>query len=544
MTGLVLLVPRLLVAQEAPPADPGRVTLTAGERAWLQVHPLIRVGYDPAWPPFSFTNAGGACVGIDADVLALVAQRLGIRFEHVHGTTWTETYERARRGEIDMLGGIARTPEREQHFHFTDPYVKFPVGIITRTNAAFLWSVEDLFGKVVATPSNYATTLELQRVYPEIKLRLTENMEEAMDLVSDGDAAATVTNLANASFIIKTRGLSNLKIAGIMPETFELRFAVRQDWPELIGILDKGLASITRADLQAIDHRWIRVDYARVIRWDLVWKTAAIVLAVLTSVIGIFVWHNRSLKRELRERIRLQTEVEQAHRELTRINDDRSALLQMAAHDLRGPLTGMQLVVDSSLRLRAIPGDEGLRMIEGQVKQMTLLLNNILDLEAIETGRRELRPVRMDAVTLLTTVLPATRADAARKNIRVETTIEQIPTMVQADEMALRQVMENLLSNAVKFTPAGGLVHVALTGDGGEAKLKVCDDGPGVPVAERERIFAKYTRGSAQPTGGEKSTGLGLSIVRSLAEAMRGRVWCEEAPAGRGAVFVLVLPAA
>jgi signal transduction histidine kinase len=533
-----------LVAQGAAPADPDRITLTAGEQAWLHAHPLIRVGYDPAWPPFSFTDVGGVYAGIDADVLALLGQRLGLKFAPIHGATWTETYERARRGEIDVLGGIARTPEREHHFHFTEPYVKFPVGIITRTNGAFLWSVEDLFGKVVATPRNYATTLELQRTYPEINLRLTENMEEAMDLVSDGAAAATVTNLANASFIIKTRGLSNLKIAGIMPETFELRLAVRQDWPELIGILDKGIASITRADLQAIDHRWIRVDYAKVIRWDIVWKTSAIVLGVLVSVIGFFVWHNRSLRRELVERIRLQKEVEQAHRELTRINDDRSALLQMAAHDLRGPLTGMQLVVDSSLRLKAMPGDEALRLIEGQIIQMTLLLNDILDLEAIETGRRELRSISMDAGPLLTALLSATQAEAGRKKIRVEAAIGPGPLTVQADEMALRQIMDNLLSNAVKFTPAGGLIHVTLTREGAEVRLKVCDDGPGVPAAERERIFAKYICGSARPTGGEKSTGLGLSIVRSLAEAMHGRVWCEASPAGRGAVFVLVLPAA
>ncbi len=532
-----------LLAEETGTGVVPCVTLTEAERAWIAAHPRIRVGYDADWPPFSFQKTTREFSGIDADILQLLSERLGIKFEPVHGSSWSDTFARAKNGEIDVLAGTARTPEREQNFHFTTPYQSFPAGIITRGDQPFLWSVYDLAGKTVAGPKDYVTMTELAREFPEVHLRYTEGVTEALELVAEGEADAVITNLVNASFIIKTRGLTSLKIAGIMPEVFDLRYAVRQDWPELVGLLDKGIATITRADLQALNHRWIRVDYARVVRWDLVWKAAALVLAVLTAVIGVFVWHNRSLKRELVERIRLQREVEQAHRELTRINDDRSALLQMAAHDLRGPLTGMQLVVDSSLRLRAVPGDEALLLIEGQVTRMARLLNDILDLEAIETGRRELRPIPIDAGQVLKNMLAAIGAEAARKKIEIETSCPGPPVTVLADETALRQIMDNLLSNAVKFTPLGGRIRVQLTRKVSEVRLEVCDDGPGVPATEREQIFTKYTRGSAKPTGGEKSTGLGLSIVRSLAESMRGRVWCENQPTGRGAMFVLVLPA-
>jgi two-component system, NarL family, sensor histidine kinase EvgS len=533
-----------LLGIEAEPAAGSTLSITAAEQAWIKAHPVVRVGYDADWPPFSFEKATGELSGIDADVLQLLSNRLGIKFEAVRGADWTETYARAKRGEIDILAGTARTPEREQSFHFTTPYQSFPAGIITRGDQPFLWSVYDLEGKTVAGPRNYVTMTELAREYPEVHLLYTANVADALVLVADRKADAAITNLANASFVIKTQGLSSLKIAGIMPEIFDLRYGVRQDWPELVGLLDKGIATITRADLQALNHRWVRVDYARVIRWDLVWKTSAIVLTVLASVIAFFVWHNRSLTRELAERIRLQKEVERAHFELTRINDDRSALLQMAAHDLRGPLTGMQLVVDSSLRLRSVPGEEALQLIEGQVKQMALLLNDILDLEAIETGRRELRLAPVDAGKVLASVLAPIRAEAARKKIEVTTSGFDQFVAVQADEMAMRQIVTNLLSNAVKFTQLNGTIRLLLSREGNEVQLQVCDDGPGVPVTEREKIFTKYVRGSAKPTAGEKSTGLGLSIVRSLAEAMRGQVWCEEPPSGRGAVFVLVLPAA
>lgn len=525
-------------------ADPtAPVNLTAVERAWIVAHPKIRVGYDTDWPPFSFEKSTGGLSGIDGDILQLLSERLGLKFEPAHGANWTETFERAKRGEIDILAGTAQTPEREQNFHFTDPYQSFPAGIITRGDQPFLWSVYDLEGKTVAGPRDYVTMTELAREYPEVKLRYTTSMADALELVADRQADAAITNLVNASFIIKTRGLSSLKIAGIMPRVFELRYAVRQDWPELVGILDKGIATISKSDLQALNHRWIRVDYARVVRWDLVWKTSAIVLSVLAIVIGGFMWHNRRLKRELVERIRLQKAVEKAHFELTRINDDRSALLQMAAHDLRGPLAGMQLVVDTSLRLRAMPGDEALLLIEGKVKQMANLLNDILDLEAIETGRRELRLAPIDAGQVLSSLLDFVRTEAARKKIEVAFSLPDHAVTVRADELALRQIIDNLLSNAVKFTAPGGKIRLLLDlKTPAEARIRVCDDGPGVPQAEREKIFTKYVRGSAKPTGGEKSTGLGLSIVRSLAEAMGGRVWCEDSPEAAGAVFVLILP--
>ena len=327
-----------------------------------------------------------------------------------------------------------------------------------------------------------------------------------------------------------------------MPKEFELRYGVRPDWPELVSLLNKGIATVGRADLQALNHRWIRVDYAKVIRWALVWKIAALVLSGLGLIIGFYGWNNRRLKRELMGRIRLQTEVESAHRELTRLSADRTALLQMAAHDLRGPLTRLQLIVDSSLLLRSIPGDEALGLIDGQVWQMTQLLNDILDLEAIENGRRELQITAVDAAHQLKGALNAARLEAARKKIEIEASNFAGPLAVRADEMALRQILDNLLSTAVKFTPPGGRIRVHLVRTGNEVRLEVCDDAPGVPVVERKKIFTKYVRGSASSTGGEKSTGLGLSIVHSLAEAMGGRVWCEASPDGPGAVFVLVLP--
>jgi signal transduction histidine kinase len=545
---LFLLLTAGAVGARAQTAE--RIALTEPERAWLAAHPHIRVGYDPEWPPFSLRNELGVFTGIDADVVALIGQRLGVTFEIVASASWTEAYARAERGEIDVLTGTARTPEREQKFHFSSTYIGFPVAIITRKDDAFLWSDYDLVGRRVAGPRNYATIMGLERDYPGVKIRPTATMGEAFDLVARDEADAVVTNLANASFIIKTQGLTDLKIAGIMPQRFELRYAVRQDWPELIGILDKGIASLTRADMQALDHRWIRVDYASVIRWDLVWKTAAAVLAVLGTVIGFLIWHYRAVRAELTQRLALQQELESANTRLNLANaelqvrhEEKNELMRVAAHDLRSPLTAVAL--GAGLLRENLAGDQRRQaeIMLSSTRQMTRLIDDLLEVHELEEGRRQFLFEAVDVGAALRETLHGLEPVAQHKGIRLEVTgLADLPA-VRADAGALREVFDNLCSNALKFSPAGSCLSVSAELRPAFVRVEVRDQGPGVPAGEKERIFTKYARGTAQPTGGEKSTGLGLAIVRELVSVMNGRVWCEDAVGG-GAMFVVQVPLA
>lgn len=523
---------RLAGAEDHPALPPA-------DRAWLAQHPVIRVGYDPGWPPFSLRDARGKFSGIDADTLALLSKRYGFQFEFVTRGTWTEVYEAARRGEIDFLVGTARTPEREREFHFTRPYFSFPVVIVTRIDEPIVWSVLDLEGRRVAGARGYAATAELQRIYPELKFRLTDTIEEALTLVSDGGADAVTTNLPNASFVAKTRGLTNLKIAGVMPETFDLCYAVRQDWPELIGILERASASLTDADKQAIVHPWIRVDYARVIRWDLVWKAALAVLALVALGMSVVVRRNRRLARELAERCRLLEQVEKANRQLGELHRDKDELMHMAAHDLRSPLTAISLGIEHQrLGLGSFELDERLR---SSVRQMGRLIDDLLDVHTLEEGRREFRFAPTDVAALVQEVAADLRPVAARKDIVLQQSfdVDQLP-LAMGDASALRQVVDNLISNAIKFSPLHSRIIVRLRRWNEFIRLEIEDEGPGVPPEEKERIFGKYVRGTARPTAGEKSTGLGLAIVRQLITAMNGRVWCDPAPE-KGTVFVVVL---
>ncbi|HTB81026.1 MAG TPA: transporter substrate-binding domain-containing protein [Opitutaceae bacterium] len=526
----------------APNKSESRIDLTPAEQAWLAAHPHIRLGYDPSWQPFSFTDDGGKLGGIDADVLALICPRLGLHLETGTAPTWSVVYARALAREVDMLAGTARTPEREPYFLFTAPYLSFPVAIITRTDAPFLWSVQDLVGRKVAVARNYAPTLDLQREYPGLQLVFTNTMNEAMQLVARGQADAVVTNLANASFIIKTRGLTDLKIAGMMPRDFELRYAVRPDWPELVGILDKGIASLTPSDLQAIDNRWIRIDYANVVRWDITWKIAAGIVLCLGVAVALIIARSRRLAYELAQRRRLQLALEESRDRLTQLNEEKIELLRMAAHDLRNPLTAILLSFDL-VEQGGLKPEVVLARIRNHVEQMMQLMSDLLDNETLEDGRRRLILGAVNPSAVLQEVLAVLAPPAERKKIFFDTSgVESAPSAL-ADAGALRQIIENLISNAMKFSPPDRTIWIRLREWNGRVRFEVCDQGPGVRPDEVERIFAKYVRGSAKPTAGENSTGLGLSIVRQLVTAMNGRAWCESVP-GKGATFIVVLPTA
>jgi len=520
----------------------GTGLLPENEQAWLAAHPHIRFGYDPDWPPFTFRAQDGHLIGIDADILALLGQRLGLSFELVSSADWNGAYAAARSRQIDALLGTISTPERAAYFNFSRTYLSFPMAIVSRDEAPTVWTMAKLDGKRVAVVPNYAVTSRLKAISPGATLVLEPNVAETLRAVVEGRADAAVTNLANATFLIETKGYTNLRVVGLGPTKSDLHYAVRNDWPELVDILNRGIASLTEEEIRAINDRWIKVKYEPGVRWDHIWKFGGAALLAVVALFAAIAYHNRRLARELSTRIRLQKEIEHARDELKRLNEDKVWLMEMAAHDLRSPLTAMQMLADLSLKQRGLPAEEAMAQLEPHIGRMLALLNNLFDVHAIEEGRRPVNARSLDLGELTSGVIRAAQGSADAKVIRIQASGLGEGLRTLGDEVAVRQVVENLVSNSLKFSPAGGTVEIALRKAGDLLRLEVRDHGPGVPESERERIFAKYARGTARPTAGEKSTGLGLAIVRSLVEAMRGQIWCEAADPG--ARFVVVLPAA
>ncbi len=227
--------------------------------------------------------------------------------------------------------------------------------------------------------------------------------------------------------------------------------------------------------------------------------------------------------------------------ELKRRNDEKTTFLGIAAHDLRNPL-GVILGYAEMLRDEEFPRRESAEMagkIVVAAERVRDLVAGLLELSAAEAGRVALEKRPCDLLALARRVVETLVEPAARKEIGIR--VEGAPVVVTGDPGAIQQVLENVVSNAVKFSPLGSTVTVSIRLDGGTGVVDVEDEGPGVTEADRARLFAKFARLSARPTGGESSTGLGLSIVKTLTEAMGGEVSLESPP-GRGARFRVRLP--
>jgi signal transduction histidine kinase len=255
---------------------------------------------------------------------------------------------------------------------------------------------------------------------------------------------------------------------------------------------------------------------------------------------------------------------------LQNLNHEKNEFLGIAAHDLKNPLTAMQMTASLVLKYQDKMSREDLReRLESVIvstTRMSEIITNLLDINAIESGKMNLHPIDFDIVPLVRQTVLDYSDRAMAKDITLLCENVQTSLHVYADASASLQILDNLISNAVKYSPPGKNVFVRvrhsslaighlsdenrlhrsdqvtnLLTTNGYVCVEIQDEGPGLSDEDKTKLFGKFARLSARPTAGEHSTGLGLSIVKRLAEAMNGNIHCEST-LGEGATFILVLP--
>jgi len=231
--------------------------------------------------------------------------------------------------------------------------------------------------------------------------------------------------------------------------------------------------------------------------------------------------------------------------QLSKANAAKNRFLGMAAHDLRNPLASIrglaEFLCDGTVGQLTPDQLDLVNTIQDASQSMLVLVNELLDVTSIEAGELKITPELHNLGELIEKSIFLANIDAAKKRTTIVFVSSERPT-ARIDSAKIKQVIDNLLSNAVKYSPPGSSISVELSAASAEeCSFSVKDQGPGIPENERDRLFKDYGRLSVQPTGGEKSVGLGLAICRKIVEGHRGTIIAENLPT-RGCEFRVTLP--
>lgn len=265
---------------------------------------------------------------------------------------------------------------------------------------------------------------------------------------------------------------------------------------------------------------------------------------------------SKELQRLVAERTeeveRRKGQIESYNRELLRTNEalrrtveEKSTLLGTAAHDLKNPLFGIRALSEIVLETESLSpkSERKLNLIRESADETLHLIDELLA-TAASSAQSSVDPEPVDVTALTQWVVRSFDPHAERKKQTLHYSVDAAsPCVVEGDKRKLREAITNLVSNALKYSPPESEVEVVVASENGEVRVSVIDEGPGLSETDRQRMFAPFQRLTPEPTGGEGSSGLGLYIVKQIAELHEGRVEVES-EVGQGSTFRLVLPVA
>ena len=532
-------------------ASANELVLTAAEQEWLAAHPLIRIGPDPDAAPFEWFSRKGEYQGMAADYIHLIEQRLGITFEIVHASGWSQVLEMLRDGEIDVLPAAAVSPQREEYLLFTEPHITVPGVIISSMDFN---SIEELTGHKVGVVADYVWDDLLTHHAVDVRLLRVEHTQDGLELVSLGAIDAMVSDLASVTYLVRKQGFTNLRIVSYIDPVLELGLAVRKDWPELRAILDKALASISSAEREVLRAGWLKLEDRNSWNNPLIWYSGAGVLLGFLLILGGFGLWNRTLKQRVEVRTR---ELQDAQMQLMQAEKMESIgqLAAGVAHEVKNPLAIIQMGADYLSNVTGQDEVAGavIRDIDAAVQRADTVIRGLLDF----SRDKQLECTHGNINTVIDSSLRLVGHEMRQRNIEVKPHLASDLPALDLDANKLQQVLINLFMNAAHAMERGGeLVVVSqlktlhnsdeLSRDHdrhfekGDSVVwvEVRDSGPGIREDDRKRIFDPFY--TTKPVG--EGTGLGLSVSRNIISLHHGSIDIRNHPAGGAIVTMMFRP--
>lgn len=521
----------------------GKVELNAAQRGWIRDHGSIRLGFDADFAPITFANRAGGFDGLAADITRAMAAKVGVIVAMEEGGRFSDVYDRARRGELDLIVAAARNAERSRDFDFVGPFLRVPTVVVAASERGFSEGLDAPGARRLALLRRHFLIPVLISRHPNLRLQEYDSQADVLQAVRSGEADLAIGNMKVVTQLLEARHAGALQVIGIVADgDSELYFAVRNTMPVLVGVLRAGLDALTPAERAEFEARWLRVQWSEGVPWARVLLIGAVGLALAAGVIGVLWFGNRRLRlaqQTLQRATQLAEEQAQA----------RAGFIAYLSHEMRGALGGIAgglgLMEDSN----ALQGQPKQQQLAGAMrhsaKGLLDLCDRTLDFERMLQGGIDLQPAPALLADVIDRALAPWRVQAELKGLALEVKLGfGAGLQVECDAVRLTQVLQNLVGNAVKFTARGRVEVLAMlqpdTVERSTLCVTVADTGPGIAPEEQPRLFSPFAQGAAGRLA-RHGAGLGLSISRRIAEAMGGSI-ALEASSPQGSRFVVRVP--
>jgi len=524
-------------------------TLTLAEQNWLYRHQELVVPLEVDAYPYVFKNNNGYYSGAWVDYMEIISQRLNINIKVDGFDTWDQALSTLKDKKADFKVGVTKTKEREEHLDFTKPFINFNFVIVMKKGHLFIDSMSGLRRKKLGIIKGYAEAEFIKRDYPEINIVAVSNVMEGIKLVANGEIDGYFDSLSTINRKIDEHNFSELIIALMTPYQSKLTIAVSNKHELLVPILNKVLDSIDDKARASIANNWlaIRTDKGIDVKNILYW--AIPILLLFITIILVVLKVNRTLKREIERRTKIENERALLEKQLLH-SQKMEAVGSLAggiAHDFNN-IIGIILGNTELIKIN-LSNAEKVKSYSDNIyaasERAASLVSQIMTFSRMKISSfhpMNLSTLVEDNVQLIKSTSPS--------NITFKLDISDNENfIISGDDTQITQVLINLCTNATHaMEEFGGTLTVSLCyssivkvnlPDNGENfyLLTIADTGCGIDKQTQDKMFDPFF--STKGIG--KGTGLGLSVVHNIIKQHHGEI-VVESTLGKGTRFLIFLP--
>ena len=525
-------------------------SLTGGEKSWLEEHDGIRIGFlsnDAA--VFSLDEETGKLTGMLAEYFSYAKDCLGnqiLEFNIQEYDDYDEMLQALQEREIDMIFYAGRNP----YFAEKNGY--------TLTNTAWTYSLmavtdEEKFDEnkvyTVAVPrEKYALKQHIAFSYPQWKLIDCDSLDDAADMVIHEKADCFLMGASQALIYDNSQNFKSIPLT----KTMEACFAVRSGEGTLLSILNKTLkampSDMLTSALAIYDSTADKVTFLDFVKDNMLAFFVTAGFFVLTIISIILVLLRKARKAEAVAKLaandtqKLNDKLEIALKKAEEANLAKTRFLNNMSHDIRTPMNailGYAQLMENELK-------EHLKKLQQSGNLLLSIINNVLDMARIESGRMEIDENYGRIEDIRQTLFEIFEDEAKKKNLALHYTINVEHENILTDTTKVKEIFVNILSNAVKYTPAGGSVMVDIDELPCEepgymiVRTRVSDTGIGMSQDYLSKIFEAFTRERNTTKSKITGSGLGMSIVKKYVDLLGGTIDVES-ELGKGSTFTVTL---